>query len=184
MALFFPGISTCSITGRILNQNDEIAYFGPFLHADPLIQKCSDGVIDFAAVRNRPEFDSLINLYRSLSDRKHYIFKNNDGALIRCRYGQIELVFFPLLLILSVPETTVQNLCASNFSKISLLTGQGRFEDYGFELSYAHEQLTAQSCPTKYIPSVADPKLVQKLIRRGRSVIEPFLKFIEDVTCR
>ena len=182
MANFLPGVSKCSITGRVLGSDDEVAFFPPFSHPDPSIQKCSDGVIDFAAVRTRPEFYSLVAFYRSLIDGKEYVFKNNDGAVVRLRYGQVQLVFLPLLLSLNAPESSVQNLSMSNFSEISLSTGQCKFEDYGLGLDYASEHLTAQLCPTKYLPSGANPKLVQRLNRSGRGELESFLKFIANVS--
>lgn len=182
MAMFFPGFSKCAITGRVLGQNDEIAFFPPFSHADPSIQKCSDGIVDFAAVRTRPEFGVLVDVYRALAEEKECIFRSDDGALVGLRFDEVQVIYFPLLLSLNAPEASVRNLCMSNFSAICLSKGQGRFEDYGFGLTYADEQLTVHSCPTKYLPSGADPNLIHRLNRRRSSEVEPFLKFIANVS--
>jgi hypothetical protein len=176
MAIFFPGASKCAITGRTLGGGDEVAFVSVFSHPDPAIERCSDGVIDFAAVRRRPEFQTLVTLYEAFIEGKEPVFKSTDGAVVRLRYGQVEFVFFPLLLSISAPESSVRNLFMSDFSETSLSSGKGKFEDYGLGLDYAAEQLTIQFGPTKYLPSRASPKLVHRLIRKGEPV-EPFLKF-------
>ena len=182
MANFIPGVSKCSITGRVLGRDDEVAFFPPFSHPDPLIQKCSDAVIDFAAVRTRPEFPALVALYRSLIEGKEYVFENDNGAVVKLRFGQVQIVFLPLLLSVNASESSVRNLSTSTSLKNSFSSGQGAFEDRGLGLIYAREQLTVKSCPTKYLPSEANPNLVHYLNRKGKIEVESFLKFIAEAS--
>jgi hypothetical protein len=184
VALVFLGKSRCPITGKVFDQEDEIAYFPPFSHPDPLVQTYSGAAVTFSAVRVRPEFQRLVNLYASLVVNEECLYKDESGAVVKRRFGQVEMLFFPLLLSISAPERSALHLAKSRFAEESLTRGQGRFEDFGVGLEYAAELLVVEFCPTKYFPSNASSNLIQHLNRRGKDHVVPFLQFLRRIVSK